>query len=53
MTTKKADTTKKTRELERGRFARMLASGFVIEVTPSKKRSAVAATKPKPAAPKA
>jgi hypothetical protein len=53
MTTKKADTTKKTKELERGRFARILASGFVIEVTPSKKRSTAAATKPTPAAPKA
>jgi hypothetical protein len=52
MTTKKADTTKKSKELERGRFARMLDSGFVIEVTPSKKRSTAAATKPKPATPK-
>jgi hypothetical protein len=56
MTTKKADPEEKaTSKLERGRFARLLASGFVIEVTPSKKRSATvkAATKSKPAPPKA
>ena len=53
MTMKKADTTRKTKELERGRFARILGSGFVIEVTPSNKRSTAPATKPKPAAPKA
>ncbi len=52
MAMKKADATKKSKELERGRFARMLDSGFVIEVTPSKKRSTATATKAKPAAPK-
>jgi len=53
---KKADPAKQTeKKLERGRFARLLASGFVIEVTPSRKRSAAVkpAAKPKPASPKA
>ncbi len=51
MTTKKADLAKKTR-LERGRFARLLASGFVIAVTPPKKRTAGTKTaKPKPSSP--
>jgi hypothetical protein len=37
MTTKKADTPKAAKQLERGRFARLLADGFEIEVTPSKR----------------
>jgi len=54
MTTNKADDSRKpTKKLERGRFARKLASGFVIEVTPSKKRASAASAKPKPATPKA
>ncbi len=37
MTTKKADTPKAAKQLERGRFARILADGFEIDVTPSKR----------------
>lgn len=56
MTTKKADPADKaTTKRERGRFARLLASGFVIEVKPSKKRSAAVkpASKPKAVPPSA
>jgi len=56
MTTKKADPADKaTTKLERGRFAPLLASGFVIEVTPSKERPAAVkpASKPKTVPPSA
>jgi len=41
MTTRKADIPKAAKQLERGRFARLLADGFEIEVTPSKRPPAV------------
>ena len=55
MTTKKVDPAKPaTTKLERGRFARLLSSGFVIEVTPAKKRSAATkSAKAKPVSPEA
>lgn len=42
MTTKKADTTPPSTgpKKERGRYAKLLAEGFVIEIEPSKKRAA-------------
>jgi hypothetical protein len=39
MTTKKADTTKSVQRLERGRFAKLLADGYTIEVKRSPKRA--------------
>jgi hypothetical protein len=39
MTTKKADTTKDDQRLERGRFAKMLADGYTMEVKRSRKRA--------------
>ena len=43
MTTKKVDSTgKKTGKLERGRFASLLAAGFVVEIGPAKKPGAEA-----------
>lgn len=38
MSTKKSDTIAKKELLERGRFARLLGAGFVVEVSPSAKR---------------
>ena len=38
MTTKKADKAKSRPKLERGRFAKMLAAGYAIEVKPSLER---------------
>ncbi len=38
MTTKKADKTQSGQKLERGRFARLLAAGYTVEVTPSPER---------------
>ena len=52
MTTKKADTNKDEKGLERGRFSRLLAPGSMIEVEPSKKRTVAKmakVAKPKPA----
>ena len=44
MTTRKADTSTPSpgQEKERGRYAKLLADGFVIEVEPSKKRAVAA-----------
>lgn len=39
MNTKKADTPKSRQPLERGRFAKLLAAGYTIEVEPSPKRA--------------
>ena len=50
MTTKKADTTKSGQKLERGRFAKMFAAGYTIEVKPSGKHKASKATTARPAA---
>ena len=44
MTTMKVDTTKSAQKLERGRFARVLAAGYTIEVKPSRKPKASNAT---------
>ncbi len=55
MTTKKADTTPPGTgpKKERGRYAKLLADGFVIEIEPSKKRAAAAkSTGSAPASPR-
>ncbi len=46
----KADTTKGGQKLERGRFAKMLAAGYTIEVKPSPKRKTSKSTTAKPSA---
>jgi hypothetical protein len=38
MSTKKADLPKKAPPVERGRFAELLGPGYVMEISPSKRR---------------
>jgi hypothetical protein len=46
MTTKKVEDTGSIKRLERGRFAKLLAAGYTVEVKPSPKRKAIATNPP-------
>lgn len=50
MSTKKADSAGTKKRLERGRFAKMLASGYTIKVKPSRKQESVDGKAAKPSA---
>ena len=52
MRTKKADPTKGAKPVERGRFAKLLRPGFVVEISPSKRPTSEPSPKPKAADPK-
>ena len=51
MPTKKADLSK-AQPVERGRFAKLLGPGFIVEVTPSKHGTPLPSAQPKPTGPK-
>ncbi len=52
MPTKKADLAKKAQPIERGRFARLLEPGFVVDIWPAEQPPPTPNATPKPAAPK-
>jgi hypothetical protein len=52
MPTKKADLAKKALPIERGRFAKLLEPGFVVEMSPARQQPPTPSATPKPAAPK-